>query len=195
MLNLPDKDTSWNFKFDKLPVDLSPIIKEVEGFTEEWLYDTSRQDKMATHKYTEMFQLKFMSYNWQPGEGDTSHDVHSFKNKNAQEKLLEIYNHLEKIYNAKVIRTEIVKMHGKSNIKPHVDGGIMLQLARRIHIPLITNPRVTFEVFGESKYLEVGSWYEINNIIPHSVINDSELDRTHFIIDIMPIKHLAINKD
>ena len=33
-----------------------------------------------------------------------------------------IYNHLEKIYNAKVIRTKIVKMHEKSNIKPHVDG-------------------------------------------------------------------------
>jgi aspartyl/asparaginyl beta-hydroxylase (cupin superfamily) len=85
-------------------------------------------------------------------------------------------------------------MNKKSSIKPHVDGGVMLQLGRRIHIPLITNPKVIFEVFGESKYLEVGNWYEINNIIPHSVINDSEYDRVHFIIDLMPSKHLGEKK-
>jgi aspartyl/asparaginyl beta-hydroxylase (cupin superfamily) len=82
-------------------------------------------------------------------------------------------------------------MNKNSSIKSHVDGGVMLQLGRRIHIPLITNPKVIFEVFGEKKYLQVGSWYEINNIIPHSVINESEYDRVHLIIDLMPNKHLV----
>jgi aspartyl/asparaginyl beta-hydroxylase (cupin superfamily) len=82
-------------------------------------------------------------------------------------------------------------MNKRSGIKSHVDGGVMLQLGRRIHIPLITNPKVIFEVFEEKKYLEVGNWYEINNIIPHSVINDSDHDRIHAIIDIMPNKYLG----
>jgi hypothetical protein len=191
MLKLPDKNTSWNYQFDKLPIDLSSIIEEVKSFDKEWELDTSRQDKLATHKDTKMFQLRFMSYNWEIGEGNNSYDVNYFKNIKCNEDLKSIYNYLENIYKGKVVRTEIIQMNKKSFIKPHVDGGVMLQVGRRIHIPLITNSKVVFEVFGEKKYLKVGNWYEINNIIPHSVTNDSDQDRIHFIIDLMPEKYLV----
>lgn len=191
MLKLPDKNTSWNYQYGSLPVDLSSIIQEIKSFEEEWLRDTSRQDKLATHKDTKMFQLRFMSYHWELGQGNTSYDINYFKNKESNESVNAIYEYLENLYDGKVIRGEIIQMNKHSGIKPHVDGGVMLQLGRRIHIPLITNPKVIFEVFGEKKYLEVGSWYEINNIIPHSVINDSEYDRVHFIVDLMPNKHLV----
>jgi hypothetical protein len=191
MLKLPDKNTSWNYQYGSLPVDLSSIIQEVKSFENEWLLDTSRQDKLATHKDTKMFQLRFMSYHWELGQGNTSYDINYFKNKESNDSLLSIYEYLENIYNGKVIRGEIIQMNKNSSIKSHVDGGVMLQLGRRIHIPLITNPKVIFEVFGEKKYLQVGSWYEINNIIPHSVINESEYDRVHLIIDLMPNKHLV----
>jgi hypothetical protein len=192
MLKLPDKNTSWNYQFDKLPIDLSSIIEEIKSFDKEWELDTSRQDKLATHKDTKMFQLRFISYHWEFGEGNNSYDVNNFKNQECNKDLKSIYDYLENIYEGKVVRTEIVQMNKKSFIRPHVDGGIMLQLSRRIHIPLITNEQVIFEVFGEKKYLEVGNWYEINNTIPHSVINDSEYDRVHFIIDILQNKHLEI---
>lgn len=190
MSKLPDKNTSWNYQYGFLPVDLSYIIQEIGSFQEEWLLDTSRQDKLATHKDTKMFQLRFMSYHWELGDGNTSSDINYFKNKESNENLSSIYEYLENIYDGKVIRAEIIQMNKNSSIKSHVDGGVMLQLGRRIHIPLITNPKVIFEVFGEKKYLQVGSWYEINNIIPHSVINESEYDRVHLIIDLMPNKHL-----
>ena len=191
MLKLPDKNTSWNYQYGSLPVDLSSIIQEVNSFENEWLLDTSRQDKLATHKDTKMFQLRFMSYHWEFGQGNTSYDINYFKNKQSNESIDAIYKYLENLYDGKVIRSEIIQMNKRSGIKSHVDGGVMLQLGRRIHIPLITNPKVIFEVFEEKKYLEVGSWYEINNIIPHSVINDSEYDRVHLIVDLMPNKHLV----
>lgn len=191
MLKLPDKNTSWNYQYGSLPIDISSIIQEINSFEEEWLRDTSRQDKLATHKDTKMFQLRFMSYHWELGQGNTSYDINYFKNKQSNESVNAIYEYLENLYDGKVIRGEIIQMNKHSGIKPHVDGGVMLQLGRRIHIPLITNPKVIFEVFGEKKYLEVGNWYEINNIIPHSVINDSEYDRVHFIVDLMPNKHLV----
>jgi hypothetical protein len=191
MLKLPDKNTSWNYQYGSLPIDLSSIIQEINSFEEEWLRDTSRQDKLATHKDTKMFQLRFMSYHWELGQGNTSYDINYFKNKQSNESVNDIYEYLENLYDGKVIRGEIIQMNKHSGIKPHVDGGVMLQLGRRIHIPLITNSKVIFEVFGEKKYLEVGNWYEINNIIPHSVINDSEYDRVHFIVDLMPNKHLV----
>ena len=191
MSKLPDKNTSWNYQYGFLPVDLSYIIQEIRSFQEEWLLDTSRQDKLATHKDTKMFQLRFMSYHWELGDGNTSSDINYFKNKESNENLSSIYEYLENIYDGKVIRAEIIQMNKNSSIKSHVDGGVMLQLGRRIHIPLITNSKVMFEVFGEKKYLQVGSWYEINNIIPHSVINESEYDRVHLIIDLMPNKYLV----
>lgn len=191
MLKLPDKNTSWNYQYGYLPVDLSSIIQETKYFENEWLLDTSRQDKLATHKDTKMFQLRFMSYHWELGQGNTSYDINYFKNKQSNESVNVIYEYLENLYDGKVIRSEIIQMNKHSVIKSHVDGGVMLQLGRRIHIPLITNPKVIFEVFKEKKYLEVGSWYEINNTIPHSVRNDSEYDRVHLIVDLMPSKHLV----
>lgn len=158
MSKLPDKNTSWNYQYGFLPVDLSYIIQEIGSFQEEWLLDTSRQDKLATHKDTKMFQLRFMSYHWELGDGNTSSDINYFKNKESNENLSSIYEYLENIYDGKVIRAEIIQMNKNSSIKSHVDGGVMLQLGRRIHIPLITNPKVIFEVFGEKNIfkLEVG---------------------------------------
>lgn len=186
MLNLQDKNTEWQIKHDVLPIDLKNIINAVTLFDKEWKYDTSRQDKMSTHKNTEMFPLRFMDYGWQPGQGNTSYDLNLFNDKIFNEDIFRIYEYLEAHYYGKVVRSEIVKMHSGSDIKTHVDGGTMLQLARRIHIPLITTDKVIFEVFGVKKHFEVGNWYEINNMLPHSVIHGGGIDRVHIIIDVMP---------
>ena len=98
MLNLPDKNTSWNYQFGHLPVDLSLIIDEVKNFNEEWKLDTSRQDKLATHKDTKMFQLRFISYNWELGEGNNSYDINHFKNEECNKNLKSIYDYLENLY-------------------------------------------------------------------------------------------------
>lgn len=190
MLSLQNKNTEWQFNFGELPISLDNIIRKVSEFDVQWTYDTSRQDRLSTHKDTEMFPLRFMDYGWQTGEGNTSYDLNLFEDIEFNKDILSIYDHLESIYDGKVVRCEIVKMHSKSNIKSHVDGGTMLQLARRIHIPLITNPGVVFEVFGVKKHFDIGSWYEINNMLPHSVVNDGEFDRVHIIIDLMPNKYL-----
>ena len=93
MLKLPDKNTSWNYQYGSLPVDLSSIIQEVKSFENEWLLDTSRQDKLATHKDTKMFQLRFMSYHWEFGQGNTSYDINYFKNcSQINEKLGNLLN-------------------------------------------------------------------------------------------------------
>lgn len=186
MLDLQDKNTEWQIKTNPLPINLHNLIELVSAFDKEWGYDTSRQDKMSTHKNTEMFPLRFMDYAWQPGQGNTSYDLNLINDKTFNEIIFKIYEYLENEYNGKVVRCEIVKMHPGSDIKTHVDGGTMLQLARRIHIPLITTKEVIFEVFGVKKHFEVGNWYEINNMLPHSVIHGGNIDRLHIIIDIMP---------
>jgi hypothetical protein len=190
MLKVKDKDTTWQFLQGALPIDLTPIIEEVISFKNEWLLDTSRQDKLATHKDTEMFQLRFISYYWELGQGNNSKEINSFKEVSSNKALKDIYSYLEEIYDSQVVRCEVIKMHKNSNIETHIDSGEFLNLGRRVHIPLITNKNVIFTVFNSKVNMEVGNWYEINNSLPHSVSNESDLDRTHLIIDLMPSKFL-----
>ena len=62
---------------------------------------------------------------------------------------------------------------------------------KRTHIPIITNSEVTFTVGGETKFLKEGEIWEINNTKEHSVDNNSDIDRIHLLIDIMPNEELG----
>lgn len=180
-----DKDTTWQFMVGEIPFSINQLIDDVNNFNDEWKLDTSRQDKLATHKDTEMFQLKFMDYGWEVGQGNLSKDINKLKNNESQEIMENIYKHLENIYDAKVVRSEIIKMHGKSSIPSHIDSGEFLYLGRRVHVPLVTNKDVIFTVLNHSLNMEIGKWYEINNSLPHSVNNPTDTERVHIIIDLV----------
>lgn len=182
---IKNKDTTWQFLIGEIPFSLDALIKDVANFDEEWKLDTSRQDKLATHKDTEMFQLRFMDYWWEVGQGNLSKDINKLKNTESELVINRIYKYLEELYDAKVVRCEIVKMHGKSSIPAHIDSGEFLYLGRRIHIPLITNKDVIFTILNHSLNMEVGKWYDINNSLPHSVDNPTDQERTHIIIDLI----------
>jgi hypothetical protein len=190
MQKIKNKDSSWQFLKEKLPIDLSPIINDVLNFDEEWKLDTSRQDKLTTHKDTRMYQLRFISYLWQKGEGNNSININNMRSIEAQEIIEKIYLYLEEQYNGKVVRCEIIDMNGQGFIATHVDSGEFLSLGRRIHIPLITNKDVLFTVFNNTINMEVGNWYEINNSLPHSVKNNSNTRRIHIILDILSNEYL-----
>lgn len=182
---IKNKDTSWQFLIGEIPFSLDALIEDVANFDEEWKLDTSRQDKLATHKDTEMFQLRFMDYWWEVGQGNLSKEINELKNVESRLIMNNIYKYLEDIYDAKVVRCEIVKMHGNSSIPAHIDSGEFLYLGRRIHIPLITNKDVIFTILNHSLNMEVGKWYDINNSLPHSVDNPTDKERTHIIIDLI----------
>lgn len=179
------KDTTWQFVIGDIPFSLDKLIEEVSNFDEEWKLDTSRQDKLATHKDTEMFQLRFMDYWWEVGQGNLSKNINNLKNDKSQDTINSLYKHLEDLYDAKVVRCEIVKMHKHSSIPTHIDSGEFLYLGRRIHVPLVTNKDITFTVLNHSLNMQVGKWYDINNSLPHSVDNPTDTERIHIIIDLI----------
>ena len=84
------------------------------------------------------------------------------------------------------IRVLLARLKAKSEIKPHVDKGYSLINCNRIHIPIITNDKVTFSVGGVSRSLKEGEIWEINNADVHSVTNTSQDARVHLIIDWTP---------
>lgn len=179
------KDTKWTIQ--KLGnFDISAIKKEVNKFDAEWFLDISRQNKGTTHINTHMFRLFATDYEWVPGTKIETEYVNNFKTQEAREQAYVIYKELESYYSGKVIRCEIIKLSKKSEVYKHTDGGALLHYSRRVHIPLITNKDVTFTVMDNTLHMEEGCWYEINNQLPHSVSNKSDIDRVHMIIDILP---------
>jgi aspartyl/asparaginyl beta-hydroxylase (cupin superfamily) len=59
-------------------------------------------------------------------------------------------------------------------------------VGHRIHVPIVTNPRVRFMIDGRPYQLQVGEAYEVNNQKMHSVMNKGDTDRINFIFDYVP---------
>ena len=80
-----------------------------------------------------------------------------------------------KIMFARLLPGGVIPMHvdsNKSSVVPH-----------KVHIPIVTDPDVHFEVGDRTHHLPVGAAYELNNLLPHSVRNSSGKSRIHLIFD------------
>lgn len=101
-----------------------------------------------------------------------------------EDELLSIKNNIKQYYgDGKILRILYTRLKSKSKISPHVDSGRGLEIPNRIHIPIITNENIIFIVNGEKKHMKEGEMWEINNQKLHSVLNNSDYDRVHLIID------------
>ena len=179
------KTTDWSILHIK-DYDVGSLSEYCKGLDAEWNYDTSRQETYKTHKDTKMFPIRFMDYNWNPGDNINIIDKNQISSPKAKEQFDAIVFDLEKMYDSKAVRIEFVNMLANTSIRPHVDGGDMLYLIRRCHLPMVTHEDVLFTVLDNTINMKSGSAYEINNGMPHSVINKSSVDRIHLIVDLLP---------
>ena len=85
-----------------------------------------------------------------------------------------------------IIRAMAAKLLAGGRILPHRDTHPSFGAGHRIHVPIVTNPRVRFMIDGRPYQLEVGQAYEINNQKVHSVMNKGAVDRINFIFDYLP---------
>ncbi|MGH8129776.1 MAG: aspartyl/asparaginyl beta-hydroxylase domain-containing protein [Steroidobacteraceae bacterium] len=85
-----------------------------------------------------------------------------------------------------IIRAMAAKLLAGGRILPHRDSHPSFGAGHRIHVPIVTNPRVRFMIDGRPYQLEVGQAYEINNQKVHSVMNKGGADRINFIFDYLP---------
>lgn len=85
-----------------------------------------------------------------------------------------------------ILRAMAAKLLAGGRISPHIDALPSFRAAHRVHAPITTSPGVRFTIDGRPCPMQVGRWYEINNQMPHSVLNASADDRINFIFDYMP---------
>ena len=169
--------TTYNY-IGKL--DISSWYTKINEFTrEEWLEYDWRQKVFDVHRHTETIPLIYDEESIVFNE--TLRPTYREKYNLFVEEVVELENTLRTFYGFGFItRLLIVKMLANTTIPPHVDGGLV---GHRHHIPIITNNGVTFTVGGEAKHMKQGEIWEINNQLPHAVINHGNKDRVHIIAD------------
>jgi hypothetical protein len=158
--------------------NISTIAAKVKKIT-EWNKYTFRQETYKVHQHTKTIPIIF--------DKDFKHNNPTYHSnyKNYKKDLKKF----EKFFTTKfgqgyIIRAILVNLLAKKNIPEHIDKGFSLDACKRVHIPIITNAKVFFNVGGEKINLKKGELWEINNSQKtHSVENKSKYDRVHLIID------------
>ena len=80
-------------------------------------------------------------------------------------------------------RSRLMKLGVTSEVKLHVDMNYHWYTRVRIHIPVITNPDVTFYCADQQIHMQAGESWIFNSWRRHRVTNNGTADRVHLVID------------
>lgn len=78
----------------------------------------------------------------------------------------------------------LLKLNAGSIIKEHRDAELNFESGEiRLHIPVLTHPDVEFFLDKERLMLQEGECWYMNFNLPHSIQNNSSINRVHLVID------------
>ena len=81
-------------------------------------------------------------------------------------------------------RSRLMKLDAGCEVQNHVDFNYHWYTRVRIHIPVITNPAVIFYCGDEKVHMAAGECWIFDNWRRHNVVNGSDQDRIHLVIDL-----------
>lgn len=175
------------FKFSKEILEHIDQLKKQVSISRIWIKCT--EDHWIPNRLkSELKQYGIVPYTV---TSDNFHEyVKKFKINNVDSLLNEYTNiiveELEHIYNGTAAGVVYSRIPAGKGVDAHIDKGYHPENSHRLHIPIITNNEVMFTIEDKSINMTVGSCYEVDNLLTHSVKNLGVTDRIHLIIDIVP---------
>ena len=164
--------------------DISRIVNELGKLAPEvWDLNQSRQNKFGVHIHTKSIFINDVPISW---DGAGYYVEQYFVNDALNSLTNDIVTKLENHFSGKVGKTLYINLPAKQKIATHTDNGYYLTGVHRCHIPIITNDQVDFILGKQTVHMKPGVCYEINNAGLHGVVNNSDTDRIHLLIDIIP---------
>jgi hypothetical protein len=173
----------FNFKFLG-NCDITNLKDKINQLSEQdWLEHQLRQNIFEAHVHTNTLEILWDINSFRNNTIGKVH--HNFFKLDIDTFLRNIEPFYKNHYgNGYFIRVLITRLKAKSVILPHIDEGTSLSNCKRTHIAIQTTPDCTFNVGDEVKHLKEGEIWEINNSKKkHSVVNKSNQDRIHIILD------------
>ena len=80
-------------------------------------------------------------------------------------------------------RSRLMRLNAGAEVSEHVDFNYHWYSRVRIHIPIITNPQVIFHCGDQAIHMRAGECWIFDSWRRHKVINASDQDRIHLVID------------
>jgi hypothetical protein len=115
------------------------------------------------------------------------HDQHESVDRPSYAALPEARTLVMQIFSAvggeRLGRVMINRISPGGRIYPHADTPIHADYYRRFHLVLQSNPGNVFRCGDEQVHMQTGEVWWFNNKLEHEVLNNSDADRIHMIID------------
>jgi hypothetical protein len=80
-------------------------------------------------------------------------------------------------------RSRLMGLGAGADVPPHVDSHYYWRTHWRIHIPAISNPKVSFKCGGETVHMKAGECWVFDSFRAHSVQNGGTEQRIHLVLD------------
>ncbi len=80
-------------------------------------------------------------------------------------------------------RSRLMRLGPGATVPPHSDVNYCWFHRVRIHIPVVTSPRVSFSCGGQTVHMAAGEAWVFDNWREHTVHNGGDADRVHLVID------------
>lgn len=166
-----------NFDKEKLNHDCQVALKT------SWIPHFNSNDYSGSWKAIALRALGGQSENVMPLAGNNSEKENTYQFTPLLDKCPYFKSILEDLhYELEAVR--LLKLDPGSIIKEHTDRGLGYEAGEfRIHIPIQTNPGVTFFSSGEPFQPQPGECWYLNAGQPHAVENLGKTPRVHLVID------------
>jgi len=174
------------FKYPET-VDVSPALAQLQASEHLWNQITLR----TTHAGTVHSEVNDIWLRYNPIEGATPMEIFNgleCVNYPAFQELIEsrrlVLDVMRRVEGLRLGRVVITKMRPGARIAPHCDEGAPPTYYDRFHLVLQGEPGSLFRCEDETVEMGTGELWWFNNRLEHEVINRSNTERIHIVMDV-----------
>jgi len=173
-----------HFKQVAEDLDAAPLLAAIERQPELWEAITMRQDYPGSaHKDTKAIYLRW-SEDQSPAAAFHDTDTIPYPAVHLLPEAIPLVDGLATHLDAlRLGRVMIVALKPGGIITPHRDEGAYARYYERFHISLLSDDGNLFTCGDETIHMEAGTAWTFDHHKEHSVVNDSERERIHLIMD------------
>lgn len=166
-------------------VDITELKKRVIALSDnDW--DTDEDFALNANKTKTLVSVKHINFRFNKGRKYEGFNCSNWDN--WKDVLIPVMDAATEAYGYKNRFYPIVMLAllpAEHATVPHTDGHPIKVNPHKIHIPIITNKNVYFELKDERFFFEAGYAYEVNNAIRHNAVNEGKTDRIHLIFELI----------
>jgi hypothetical protein len=165
-------------------VDIGELTARVAALTDhDWdVHNANKPNRFGVFGTTQHVVMKFVRQLSCPvvyDELPTWDDWHDLV-KPVLDRVRDLFGYEQ----AEFPRVMLARVPAGGEISIHADGGKFPSFCHKIHVPLITNPKVSFFIEPDWHHLPVGHAIEVNNNARHMVRNSGSVDRVHLVFEL-----------